>query len=87
MEWTLFLGFLCQTWSTENSALHQMCNMEASIQSQLEPSYQDDQHLRDVLMNACKRKKNGLTDWLQYLQADCWKSKKPYLEEYQLKKS
>ncbi len=77
-----FSDFSAKPGATKHSALRELCNIAASIQSQHRLSYQDDQHLRDVLMNACKKE-----EWAHRLHADCWTSKKPYLKQFQLKKS
>ena len=37
--------------------LRKLCSTDSTIQLQLGASYQDDQHLRDALLNACKNEK------------------------------
>ena len=49
-----FKDFSDKPGATRQSALRDLCETASMIQLQLGPSYQDDQHLRDTLMNACK---------------------------------
>ena len=49
-----FKHFHDKPGATRQSALRDLCETASMIQLQLGPSYQDDQHLRDTLMNACK---------------------------------
>ncbi len=49
-----FSDFMKTPATCKHSALQDLYSAASSIQAQLEASYQDDQHLRDAMMNACK---------------------------------
>ena len=49
-----FSDFMQGKNANDDSYLHEMFSTAIAIQLQLGPSYQDDQHLRDVLLNGCK---------------------------------
>ena len=49
-----FSDFMQGKNATGHSSLREMCSTANAIQLQLGPSSQDDQHLRDVLLSACK---------------------------------
>ncbi len=49
-----FNRFLMKPNATKQSALRDLCETASLLQLQLSPSYQDDQHLRDALLNAVK---------------------------------
>ena len=51
-----FSDFLTENMD-RHAALRNQCATASSIQFQLGESYQDDQHLRDTLLNACKDEK------------------------------
>ena len=54
-KWTgLKLSNFHKDEKTRHTSLREMCDMASSIQLQLGPSYQDDQHLRDTLLGAFK---------------------------------
>ena len=42
---------------SRHTALQDMCQIASFIQLQLRKSYQDEQHLHDALLNACKNEK------------------------------
>ena len=46
--------FASKPGATNQSALRDLCETASLLQLQLGQSYQDEQHLRDALMNACK---------------------------------
>ena len=50
-----FSDFISKPGLSRHTALREMCSLASSIQLQLGPSYQDDHHLRDALMNACEK--------------------------------
>ncbi len=50
-----FSDFMAKKDATRHPALQEMVPMASSIQLQLGTSYQDDQHLRDSLINAYKK--------------------------------
>ena len=49
-----FSDFISKPGLSRHIALRELCSLASSIQLQLGPSYQDDQHLQYSLINACK---------------------------------